>query len=515
MTKQNQYDAIIIGAGFGGIGTALSLAEKGFKVALFESLRYPGGCAGTFTRSGYQFEAGATLSSGFSEQQLFGQWIEKFGLDINLEWLKPVIHFRSSEINLDIPSNKDELINSLCALPNAPQEGIREFFRHQSKVADSLWALFDQPELLPPWNLKSLLEHALRLPQYLPVFKNMNCSLTQVLERYGINDFKPLKVYLDALCQITVQCNADQAEAPFALSTMDYYYRGTAHVIGGMGKLADELCKAITICGGDVHLANRVKGITKLNNSYEVQTRKGTYQCKYLISNLLPEQTKELSKDQMTWPKWIDPLQKQVGEGWGAAMLYMVAETPPSSEGTAEHWQMVHSTNEPFMEGNHIFCSTSSLQENDRAPFGSQTMTVSTHIPMKKFLSMPDHEKGTYVSRIHGRMRETLQLRCPEWSERVYFAMTASPRTFERFTSRSQGLVGGIPKTKGWRHYTQLAPKKIAPEFYLVGDSVFPGQSTLATATGGQRVAECIMRTERKYNTLSLELNPKQTSSAI
>ena len=71
MTKQNQYDAIIIGAGFGGIGTALSLAEKGFKVALFEFLRYPGGCAGTFTRRGYRFEAGATLSSGFADQQLF------------------------------------------------------------------------------------------------------------------------------------------------------------------------------------------------------------------------------------------------------------------------------------------------------------------------------------------------------------------------------------------------------------------------------------------------------------
>jgi hypothetical protein len=33
-----------------------------------------------------------------------------------------------------------------------------------------------------------------------------------------------------------------------------------------------------------------------------------------------------------------------------------------------------------------------------------------------------------------------------------------------------------------------------ARRFYLVGDSVFPGQSALATATGGVRVAEAVQR---------------------
>jgi phytoene dehydrogenase-like protein len=86
-------------------------------------------------------------------------------------------------------------------------------------------------------------------------------------------------------------------------------------------------------------------------------------------------------------------------------------------------------------------------------------------------------------------MRATFQARCPSWSEEVYFAMTASPRTFERFTARPDGLVGGIPKKKGWQNYLALGPRTLRKDFYLVGDSNFPGQSTLATATGGQRVA--------------------------
>ena len=48
-------DVAVVGAGFGGLATALRLAELGANVVLCETLRYPGGCASTFSRSGYQF----------------------------------------------------------------------------------------------------------------------------------------------------------------------------------------------------------------------------------------------------------------------------------------------------------------------------------------------------------------------------------------------------------------------------------------------------------------------------
>ena len=162
-----------------------------------------------------------------------------------------------------------------------------------------------------------------------------------------------------------------------------------------------------------------------------------------------------------------------------------------------------------------MFCSASSLQENDRAPFGSQTLTISTHIPMTKFLALPEDQQGVYIDKVHNRMRETLQLRCPDWSEQVYFALTASRTTFERFTLAPKVWSAAFLKTKGWHHYKHLAPKLIAPNFYLVGDSVFPGQSTLATATGGHRIAESIWRRAQETVPLNYKLNPNNTSSAV
>ena len=79
-------------------------------------------------------------------------------------------------------------------------------------------------------------------------------------------------------------------------------------------------------------------------------------------------------------------------------------------------------------------------------------------------------------------MRATFAARAPEWAEGVVEVMTASPRTFQRFTGRAAGAVGGIPRRAGLGHYLGAWPRSVMDGLWMVGDSVFPGQSTLATA---------------------------------
>ena len=93
-------DTVVIGAGFGGLGAALRLAELGAKVVLCETLRYPGGCASTFSRSGYRFEAGATLFSGLGEGQLFSKWNEAFDLGLRFDLLDPLVELRTGDWSL-------------------------------------------------------------------------------------------------------------------------------------------------------------------------------------------------------------------------------------------------------------------------------------------------------------------------------------------------------------------------------------------------------------------------------
>src|SRR4051812_33265459 len=84
-------DVAVIGAGFGGLGAAVELARRGARVVLCESLTYAGGCASTFHRRGYAFEAGATLFSGFAPDQLFGRWIADLALPVTVDLLDPIV----------------------------------------------------------------------------------------------------------------------------------------------------------------------------------------------------------------------------------------------------------------------------------------------------------------------------------------------------------------------------------------------------------------------------------------
>ncbi|MFL5346036.1 MAG: phytoene desaturase family protein [Hyalangium sp.] len=486
------YDAVVVGAGFGGLATAPELAQRGARVALCESLNYPGGCASTFRRDGYAFEAGATLFSGLAEPQLFGQWVRRYGLDVEVDWIDPLVELRTPSLRLSVHRDRERFLEQLTCLPGAPVRGVRDFFSLQRQVAEALWTLFEDPALLPPLDLRALVRHATRVSRYVPLLRWVGRPLERVLEHFGLQRFAPLRTYLDALCQITVQCSAAEAEAPFALAAMDYYWRGTGHVRGGIGRLAEALVQAITRCGGQVLLANRVKSLAPEAGGWRVVTRRGELLARHVAANVLPRGVMRLLGLPPERLPRLAELSERVEEGWGAVMLYRVARAPETALAKASHLELVQDESAPLVEGNHLFVSISGEADMGRAPVGHRTLTISTHVPLRRLAGQSGEAQARYIADIQSRMREGLARLAPEWCQEVRHELTASPRTFERFTRREAGAVGGVPRRAGLRQYRELGPRPVLDGLWLVGDSVFPGQSTLATALGGIRTASRI-----------------------
>jgi hypothetical protein len=50
-----------------------------------------------------------------------------------------------------------------------------------------------------------------------------------------------------------------------------------------------------------------------------------------------------------------------------------------------------------------------------------------------------------------------------------------------------------VPRRAGLDNYAHLGPHAVEDRLWLVGDSVFPGQSALATAIGGVRTASAVL----------------------
>lgn len=481
-------DVVVIGAGFGGLAASLRLAELGADVVLCETLRYPGGCASTFTRSGYQFEAGATLFSGLGDGQLFSRWNDQWDLGVRFDPLDPLVELRTARWSLSVPPDPDVFVRRFCELPHADAGAVRAFFRTQRTVADALWQLFEDPSLLPPLSVSAFLRHLRRTPSYAPVLRWMGRPLADVVAEHGLRGWEPLRIYLDAVSQITVQASSAEAEAPFAMAAADYFFRGTGHVHGGIGSLAWAMTRAIERAGGKVVFSNRVRGLRRENGSWLVDTRRGELRAKTVVANVLPQSLSDMAPETNGA---LGDVEASVESGWGAAMLYMVIGAAAIDGQDAHHLQLVDDERKPFIEGNHVFCSISAADEHERAPRGQRTVTVSTHVPMDKLQSLGDEDKGEYVASIQARMRDTIAARAPELFEHAVFEMTASPRTFARFTGRHLGYVGGVPRRAGWHHYRPRAlwPRQAARGLYLVGDSVLLGQSTLAVALGGVRTA--------------------------
>lgn len=175
-------------------------------------------------------------------------------------------------------------------------------------------------------------------------------------------------------------------------------------------------------------------------------------------------------------------------------MLYAVARAPEGTREDAHHLQLIGDARAPLAEGNHIFVSASSALETERAPAGRRTLTISTHVPLPR-LREPGTDAARYVAEVQARMRRTLETRAPEWAAGLEHVLPASPRTFARFVGRPSGAVGGLPRRVGLASYAGIGPQQVRDRIWLAGDSVFPGQSALATAIGGVRTASDVRRT--------------------
>ena len=57
----SRAQAIVIGAGFGGLAAAVRLGARGYRVTVLERLDAPGGRASVFRQDGFTFDAGPTI----------------------------------------------------------------------------------------------------------------------------------------------------------------------------------------------------------------------------------------------------------------------------------------------------------------------------------------------------------------------------------------------------------------------------------------------------------------------
>src|SRR5262249_5064412 len=81
----------------------------------------------------------------------------------------------------------------------------------------------------------------------------------------------------------------------------------------------------------------------------------------------------------------------------------------------------------------------------------------------------------------------------------------ATPRTFERFTRRPRGAVGGIRQTLANSNQRAVPHELGVPGFWLAGDTTCPGLGTVACVLGSRIVPEGVLKRSRRLRRVLLK----------
>ena len=496
---------VVIGAGIGGLTTAALLAKAGLNVTVLEAHIYPGGCAGTFYHQGYRFDAGATLAGGFYAGGPMDMVAKAVGIN---EWplateegsgeVGPamVVHLPNGE-SIARWGDERRWNERKAAFGSASTP----FWQWQERTADALWALALQT---PPWPPQSAGEAGSLIGKGLAwLVSDPRHRLHPTLLADGLrpvsahlgNVPESLRLFVDAQLLIASQAISTHTNALYGASALDLPRRGVVHLQGGIGAIAETLVKAVRKNGGQVDYRQEVTRIVTEDTSsgrrfVAVETKRGrSIPTDLVIANLPPWNIARLLGKDAT-PRLRD-LPSQPTKGGGAFMTYVGLDPTAIPTDFSLHHQVI--VREPMGEGNTIFMSLSPATDTGRGPNGKRALTISTHTQLEPWWSLFNHNKAQYDRRKQAyteRLLETAGTILPGLRDAAHLIKPGTPVTFQRFTRRDWGWVGGFPQSD----LIQAWGPRLATNLWMVGDTIFPGQSTAAVALGGMRVANGILK---------------------
>ena len=485
---------VVVGGGVGGLAAAAVLSRAGLDVTVLEAHVYPGGCAGTFYHQGYRFDAGATLAGGFYAGGPMDLVAQAAGIEA---WparsADPAMAVHLPDGTVVVRRSGPLDLIEQCDLFGP---GADAFWGWQQRTADVLW---DFALRLPAWPPQSPLELArlfrdgagwagahlpsLRPEFILDAFRPVAAHLRQASDR--------LRLFIDAQLLISAQTTSTYANALYGASALDLPRRGVVHLQSGMGAIAHTLADAVRRGGGAIHYRQEVTRVAmEKGRPAAVETKRGdSFSADVVIFNLPPWNVARLLGDD--GPRRLRALPQRQRDGWGAFVVYVGLDGSRVSGDAPLHHQVI--IRETIAEGNTIFLSINPKWDGDRAPAGRRALTISTHTDLKVWWDLFERDRAAYDARVReytNRVLAVAEIVLPGLRDAAELILPGTPVTFQRFTRRIGGWVGGFPQTSLFRVWGP----RLAPEMWLVGDSIFPGQSTAAVAMGGLRVARALLR---------------------
>lgn len=458
------YDAIIIGAGVGGLVCGCYLAKAGMKILIAERHYKPGGYCTSFKRQGVTFDAAAHSFGGYK----FG-YLEKIFDDLGINSKIKVKRSDPSDI-VTTPEYK-------VAFWADSRKTISDFqsaFPKESDGIEKLIIFLTKPDPMSFARIKSW-------------------TFSNLLDRY-IHDDK-----LKAILSFPLLGNG--ALPPSRMSAFigakifqEYLLDGGYHPVGGMQTLSDTLAEIFRQLGGELRLSTAANKIIVNKAVVEGVTlqKDGFFSSEYVISNCDARQTFiKLLGENIVSQDWLCRINNMV-PSLSTFIVYLIVD----KFGELLPRQGINNWYLSQYDLDKIYLSA---KKGDFRYIDRYLVYIS---PDQKtilaYLNAPYKSKKYWDDIRHNladNLIKTIELHTiPNLSKHIIYKETATPHTLYRYTLNYAGAAYGWESTPNQLAHSDFRKPFFIRNLYLVGHWTTHGLGIPGVMYSGYDTAKMLLR---------------------
>lgn len=499
-----KYDAIIIGAGLGGLTAGAKLAKEGKKVLLIEQHTIPGGCATTFKRKDFTIEVGLHETGGLDKDNPKVKIFEELEIFENVEFLRvpEFYRFKSEKYDLVIPDDRQQAINTLVQHFPDEEKGVKKFFKVIFAIGGEINRL-----LQVRWKRIAL------FPLFPLLFPNLVFRTKQT-----VGDFLDKTIKNQDLKLVLVANLTYYHDNPYTMSLIYFagaqaeFYHGGYYIKGGSQKLSDHLMHFIEKKGGKVilrHLVTRI--LTENGKAIGVEykeTKSKTDETQkafaiYIIANAAVPNV----ANQLLIEKESEKLHKKI-QGLEIACslisVYFGFRKPLKELGNKHYSTFVFDKEVLSLEDMHanykgdwskrnfVFCDYSQL-DSGLAPQGKSVGVICTSDYVSDWDKLSREDYKARKEEVAQIFIERIEKLIPGIRDAIEYYEVATAKTIQRYTLNPDGSPYGFAQTPDQALFNRVQIKSPIKNLYFASAWSMPGGGFTGAILGGYFCAKEIL----------------------
>ena len=476
-----QYDAVIIGSGIGGLVCANLLARGGMKVLLAERHSVLGGFCSTFRRKGFLFDAATHFYPLLGNKTtLTGRILDE--LEVPTRWVKmdPVDRFHLPGLpTFEVPADFAAYLQQL-----------KSWFPLQSDAIDGYFAELRQAYLY------GLLYY----------FKGVDNEHARKLESFTVTD-KLHEYFSDPKLKSVLMADMPHwgslptrtsylFDAMLRLS----YFLGNYYPEGSSQKFADDLGRAFVAKGGHiVKCAGAEKIIVENGKAAGVilktharrAAERFSFRAPVVISNADSLHTYRDLLGVQHCGQWMIDYLESLKPSYPCFLIHIGLRgyDPALLEKAEGYYWSTYDPEDAIRNVFKVFVPT--RFDPSIAPPGCQILITQKLTPVRiEDITNPAAHKAEVERQVMSRLRELL----PDIERHIVVKLAASAYTSFHYTNNWQGAMLGWEMSSGQLGSSRLPNATPVENVYLTGHWTQPGGGITPVIISAQRVAKQILR---------------------